>query len=156
MTLYVKRHFWNRNEKTNGKAKPGSSAAKRAVHSDCESGPWKSGKGWRQANFVACAKDRGRLVERKEIPEMRDQKRSMRPHEKGLAALYAFLISVITQRAIRRAGWFKQRKSKWAIAWHGPESRFIAPVEFIAENGGGPGARLKKARRAATKSKKGD
>jgi len=43
---------------------------------------------------------------------MRDQKRSMRPHEVGLAALYAFFISVITLRAIRRAGWFKQRKSK--------------------------------------------
>jgi hypothetical protein len=31
-----------------------------------------------------------------------------------------------------------------------------AGVEFIAENGGGPGVRLKKARRAATKPKKGD
>jgi hypothetical protein len=31
-----------------------------------------------------------------------------------------------------------------------------AEVEFIAENGGGPGVRLKKARRAATKPKKGD
>jgi hypothetical protein len=38
----------------------------------------------------------------------------------------------------------------------GSQSRFIAPVEFIAENGGGPGVRLKKARRAATKPKKGD
>jgi ribosome-binding protein aMBF1 (putative translation factor) len=31
-----------------------------------------------------------------------------------------------------------------------------AGVEFIAENGGGPGVRLKKARRADTKPKKGD
>ncbi len=31
-----------------------------------------------------------------------------------------------------------------------------AGVEFIAENGGGPGVRLKKARRAATKPKKAD
>ena len=31
-----------------------------------------------------------------------------------------------------------------------------AGVEFIAENGGGPGIRLKKARRAATKPRKGD
>ena len=31
-----------------------------------------------------------------------------------------------------------------------------AGIEFIAENGGGPGVRLKKARRAATKPKKGD
>jgi hypothetical protein len=31
-----------------------------------------------------------------------------------------------------------------------------AGVEFIAENGGGPGVRLKKARRAATKPKNGD
>jgi hypothetical protein len=42
---------------------------------------------------------------------MREQKRSMRPHEKGLAALYAFLIGIITLRAIR-AGWFKQKKSE--------------------------------------------
>jgi hypothetical protein len=42
---------------------------------------------------------------------MREQKRSMRRHEKGLAALYAFLISIITLRAIRHAGWFKKRKS---------------------------------------------
>ena len=32
---------------------------------------------------------------------MREQKRSMRPHEKGLAALFALLISIITMRAIR-------------------------------------------------------
>lgn len=32
----------------------------------------------------------------------------------------------------------------------------IAGVEFITENGGGPGVRLKKARRAATKPKKGN
>jgi len=50
-------------------------------------------------------------VEDKEI-EMREQKRSMRPHEKGLAALYAFLIGIITLRAIRHAGWFKQKKSE--------------------------------------------
>ena len=31
-----------------------------------------------------------------------------------------------------------------------------AGVEFIEENGGGPGVRLKKARRVATKPKKGD
>jgi hypothetical protein len=43
---------------------------------------------------------------------MRAQKRSMRPHEKGLAALYAFLIGIITLRAIRHAGWFKQKKSE--------------------------------------------
>jgi hypothetical protein len=42
---------------------------------------------------------------------MKEQKRSMRPHEIGLAALYAFLISIITLRAIRRAEWFKKRKS---------------------------------------------
>jgi hypothetical protein len=47
----------------------------------------------------------------KEI-EMREQKRSMRPHEKGLAALYAFLIGIITLCAIRHAGWFKQKKSE--------------------------------------------
>jgi hypothetical protein len=43
---------------------------------------------------------------------MREQKRSMRPHEKGLAALYAFLIGIVTLRAIRHTEWFKQRKSK--------------------------------------------
>jgi hypothetical protein len=43
---------------------------------------------------------------------MREQKRSMRPHEVGLAALFAFLISIITMRAIRFTEWLKQRKSK--------------------------------------------
>ena len=45
---------------------------------------------------------------------MREQKRSMRPHEAGLAALYALLMSIITMRAIRVhfSGWLKQRKSK--------------------------------------------
>jgi hypothetical protein len=45
---------------------------------------------------------------------MREQKRSMRPHEKGLAALYALLISTITMRAIRIrfSEWLEQRKSK--------------------------------------------
>ncbi len=45
---------------------------------------------------------------------MREQKRAMRPHEKGLAALFAFLISIITMRAIRFrfAEWLKQRKWK--------------------------------------------
>ena len=32
---------------------------------------------------------------------MREQKRAMRPHEKGLAALFALLISIITMSAIR-------------------------------------------------------
>ncbi|HUI20032.1 MAG TPA: hypothetical protein VLZ74_03185 [Methylocella sp.] len=46
--------------------------------------------------------------------EMREQKRSMRPHEKVLLALYAFLIGIITMRAIRvrYSEWLKQRKSK--------------------------------------------
>jgi len=45
---------------------------------------------------------------------MREQKRSMRPHEKVLLALYAFLIGIITMRAIRvrYSEWLKQRKSK--------------------------------------------
>ena len=45
---------------------------------------------------------------------MREQKRSMRPHDKGLAALYALLISIITMRAIRIrfSEWLEQRKSK--------------------------------------------
>jgi len=42
---------------------------------------------------------------------MRERKRSMRPHEKGLAALFALLISMITMRAIRFTEWFKRRKS---------------------------------------------
>jgi hypothetical protein len=46
---------------------------------------------------------------------MREPKCSMRAHEKALAVLYAFLISIITLRAIRHAGWFKQRKSKRAV-----------------------------------------
>ncbi len=45
---------------------------------------------------------------------MREHKRAMRPHEKGLAALFALLISIITMRAIRFrfAEWLKQRKWK--------------------------------------------
>jgi hypothetical protein len=43
---------------------------------------------------------------------MRDQKRSMRPHEKGLAALYAFLIGIITLRAIRADGSSKRNRNK--------------------------------------------
>ena len=45
---------------------------------------------------------------------MREQKRSMRPHEKGVAALYALLIGIITMRAIRvrYSEWLTQRKSK--------------------------------------------
>jgi hypothetical protein len=39
---------------------------------------------------------------------MREQKRSMRPHEVGLAAL---LISMITMRAIRFMDWLKRKKS---------------------------------------------
>jgi hypothetical protein len=38
----------------------------------------------------------------------------MRPHEKGLAALWAILIGIITMRAIRLrfTEWLKQGKSK--------------------------------------------
>jgi hypothetical protein len=43
---------------------------------------------------------------------MREQKRSIRPHEKGLAALFAVLIGMITMRAIRFTEWLKQGKSK--------------------------------------------
>ena len=45
---------------------------------------------------------------------MSEQKRSMQPHEKGLAALFALLISIITMRAIRVRfmEWLKQGKSK--------------------------------------------
>jgi hypothetical protein len=46
---------------------------------------------------------------------MREPKCSIRAHEKALAALYVFLISIITLRVIRRAGWFKQRKLKRAV-----------------------------------------
>jgi hypothetical protein len=42
---------------------------------------------------------------------MREQKRSMRPHEVGLAALFALLISMITMRAIRFTDWLKRKKS---------------------------------------------
>ena len=58
--------------------------------------------------------DRRRLAQGRRIFEMREQKRSMRPHEKGLAALYALLISIITMRAIRIrfSEWLEQRKSK--------------------------------------------
>ena len=43
---------------------------------------------------------------------MREQKRSMRPHEKGLAALYALLIGIITMRAIRVrfSEWLKEKR----------------------------------------------
>jgi hypothetical protein len=45
---------------------------------------------------------------------MSDPKRSMRPHEKGLAALWAILIGIITMSAIRIrfTEWLNQRKSK--------------------------------------------
>jgi hypothetical protein len=45
---------------------------------------------------------------------MSDPKRSMRLHEKGLTALWAILIGIITMRAarIRFTEWFKQRKSR--------------------------------------------
>jgi hypothetical protein len=45
---------------------------------------------------------------------MSDPKRSMRLHEKGLAALFAILISIITMRAARISftEWLEQRKSK--------------------------------------------
>jgi hypothetical protein len=43
---------------------------------------------------------------------MREQKRSWRPHEKGLAALFAILIGMITARAMRVTEWFKRRKSE--------------------------------------------
>jgi hypothetical protein len=42
---------------------------------------------------------------------MREQKRSMLPHEVGLAALFALLISMITMRAIRFTDWLKRKKS---------------------------------------------
>jgi hypothetical protein len=47
------------------------------------------------------------------IIEMRE-KRSMRAHEKGLAALWAFLIGILTLRAVRIlfSEWLEQRKSK--------------------------------------------
>ena len=43
---------------------------------------------------------------------MTEPKRSMRAHEKGLAALWAFLIGIITTQAIRVriTEWLKQRK----------------------------------------------
>jgi|GEM_PF-4977432 hypothetical protein len=41
--------------------------------------------------------------------EMRNRNRPMRPHEKGLAALYAFLIGLLTLRAIR--SWFRGHRS---------------------------------------------
>jgi hypothetical protein len=62
-------------------------------------------------------------------------------------------------------GWTEtmERHRDASLAWYeaqikiGSVSRFVLPaVEFIAENGGGPGVRLKKARRTATKPKKGD
>jgi hypothetical protein len=58
--------------------------------------------------------DRRRLAQGRGRFEMREQKRSMRPHDKGLAALYALLISIITMRAIRIrfSEWLEQRKSK--------------------------------------------
>jgi hypothetical protein len=56
------------------------------------------------------------MVEGKEISEMSEPKRSMRPHEKGLTALWALLIGIITMRAIRIrirfTEWLEQRKSK--------------------------------------------
>jgi hypothetical protein len=45
---------------------------------------------------------------------MIEPRRSMRPHEKGLAALWAILIGIITMSAIRLrfTEWLKQGKSK--------------------------------------------
>jgi hypothetical protein len=55
-----------------------------------------------------------RAAEEKEISEMIEPRRSMRPHEKGLAALWAILIGIITMSAIRLrfTEWLKQGKSK--------------------------------------------
>jgi hypothetical protein len=46
--------------------------------------------------------------------QMSEPKRAMRPHEKGLAALWALLIGVITLSAVRTRvrEWLKQRKSQ--------------------------------------------
>jgi predicted DNA-binding protein (UPF0251 family) len=62
---------------------------------------------WRETGRAAC-----RAKSKREI-EMSEQKRSMRPHEIGLAALWAFFIGIITLRAIRVrfSEWLKQRKS---------------------------------------------
>jgi hypothetical protein len=64
-------------------------------------------------SIVTRSIDHHRMAEGKGI-EMRGQKRSMRPHEKGLAALFALLISIITMRALRFrfTEWLKQGKSK--------------------------------------------
>jgi hypothetical protein len=49
------------------------------------------------------------LAQREGLSEMSEPKRSMRLHEKGLAALWAILIGIITMRAIRIrfSEWFK-------------------------------------------------
>jgi hypothetical protein len=71
-------------------------------------------RGRRAPGGVDCSARGGSLAESGRVLEMSAPKRSMRHHEKGLAALWAVLIGIITLSAIRLrfTEWLKQGKSK--------------------------------------------
>jgi hypothetical protein len=92
------------------------SLARSIAWASAENGPMPEGARMRAdgtGGRLHCAASRAGLAQREGLSEMSEQKRTMRPHEKGLAALWALLIGIITLSAlrIRFTEWLKRSKS---------------------------------------------